>query len=329
MIFVLYKNKNSLLEKIEVQDINNIPSNIIWIDLLKPSFEEEIYIEKILNVEAPTQREMNKFEIVSPFYTHRDIKYMTITILDKNCKCYPVSTAITFILTNTFLISIRYETPQSFDYMDSWIIRYKMKSSIAPNQILMVIIEFIINCSGDILEEIGNKIDDLLKIIFNKSIEKENNFLFFYNEIIKNISNIGTIISKNIESLVSINRMLLYFSQINNNNFFNRRNFILRTKQIVREISSLNEYANFLSQRNNFLLDATLGMISVEQNLITKFFTVATAIFMPSTLITGIYGMNFHFMPELNLKWSYYIVLLSIFLSLLLSYIFFKKKNWF
>lgn len=327
MIVVISRNKNKVIEKKEIKANDPIPDNTIWIDLINPEPQEEKYIEKILNIEAPTEEEMDKFEVISPFYMEKDVEYMTVTIMDKACEDYPDSTAITFILTKKYLITTRYDKPKSFDYMNSWIIRNKSKT-FTPEYVLTTIIDFVVNCCADILEEVGNEIDNLLKVVFEKPIDKKKNSSEFYNDIIRKIGHTGTIISKNRESLVSLNRMIIYFSQIDNAKYMNKKDSRLRIKHISRELSSLSEYANFLSQRNGFLLDATLGMISVEQNIIIKVFTVAAAIIMPPTLIATIYGMNFRFMPELKWHFGYPLSIILIIITGIIPYLYFKRKGW-
>ena len=270
---------------------------------------------------------MEKFEVISPFYVEKGVNYMTVTILDKNCQDYPDSIAITLIITNKYIITIRYDEPKSFDYMNSWLVRNK--NIICTNDfILTKITECIVDCCAEILEKVGNEIDTLLKVVFEKPVEKKNKSPEFYNEIIRNIGLTGKIISKNREALVSLNRMMIFFSQIDNGKYMSKKESKVIIKHIFREISSLNEYANFLSQRNSFLLDATLGMISVEQNIIIKVFTVYAAVFMPPTLIASIYGMNFNNMIELSATYGYYCCLLGIVISAILPYIYFKRKGW-
>ena len=327
MIIVISKDKHKVIQKKKIEANDQIPNDTIWIDLINPELQEEKYIEKILNIEAPTEEEMEKFEVISPFYMEKDVEYMTVTIVDKACGNYPDSTAITFILTKSYIITTRYDKPKSLDYMHSWILRNKSKS-FTHEYILTTIIDFIVNCCADILEEVGNEIDNLLKIVFEKPINKKKKSSEFYNDIIRSIGHTGTIISKNRESLVSLNRMIIYFSQIDNAKYMSRKDSRLRIKHISREINSLSEYANFLSQRNSFLLDATLGMISVEQNIIIKAFTVAAAIFMPPTLIANIYGMNFNFMPEIYWKLGYPFALIFITITAIIPYLYFKRKGW-
>jgi magnesium transporter len=83
-----------------------------------------------------------------------------------------------------------------------------------------------------------------------------------------------------------------------------------------------------MSSKINFLLDATLGMINIEQNKIIRLLSVAAVIFLPPTLIASIYGMNFQFMPELSTQYGYPLVILLMVISSLISYIYFKRKGW-
>src|SRR3546814_4922249 len=76
-------------------------------------------------------------------------------------------------------------------------------------------------------------------------------------------------------------------------------------KTLGRDARSLNDYVSFLSQKITFLLDATLGMVTIEQNAIIKIFSVAAVAFLPPTLIASIYGMNFQYMPELSCPYGY------------------------
>ena len=78
----------------------------------------------------------------------------------------------------------------------------------------------------------------------------------------------------------------------------------------------------------NFLLDATLGLISLEQNQIIKIFSVAAVVFLPPTLVASIYGMNFDHMPELSWPFGYPFALALMAISAVVPYLFFKRKGW-
>lgn len=101
-----------------------------------------------------------------------------------------------------------------------------------------------------------------------------------------------------------------------------------RVRTLSRDIRSLADHGSFLEQKIGFLLDATLGMINIEQNAIIKIFSVAAVVFLPPTLIASIYGMNFRHMPELDWLLGYPMALILMVVSALIPFWFFKRKGW-
>ena len=99
-------------------------------------------------------------------------------------------------------------------------------------------------------------------------------------------------------------------------------------KLIQRDASSLGDHAAFLSGKINFLLDATLGLINLEQNQIIKIFTVASVVFLPPTLVASAYGMNFELMPELQWHFGYPYAIGLMIVSALMPYLYFKRRGW-
>jgi magnesium transporter len=97
---------------------------------------------------------------------------------------------------------------------------------------------------------------------------------------------------------------------------------------IIKDINSLIEHIKFSFDRLDYLQDAFLGYVNIEQNKIIKIFTIVSVIFMPPTLIASIYGMNFAFMPELDTKWGYPIAIFLMALSSLFILYYFRKKKW-
>ena len=325
-----YTASGNKLEKVKF-DLDHserikIPKDVVWIDVHSPNHEQEKQIEDLFSINVPTRAEMNKIEVMSPFYKEGNAHYMTITALAKSHDEHPESTAVTFILTSDIVITLRYTSPLALVNFTARATK-GLQYFPSPENILCGILEALINNTADALEEVGNELDVLLKKIFEKNGKQEIISSKRYNSVIRNIGNTGNLISKNRESLVSMNRLLIYFGQIEDK-YATKKEYRAKFKNLAREVYSLVEYGNFLSQRNSFLLDATLGMISVEQNMIIKVFTVASAVFMPPTLIASIYGMNFRHMPELKMLIGYPIALIMIIISALLPYFLFKKKNW-
>jgi magnesium transporter len=99
-------------------------------------------------------------------------------------------------------------------------------------------------------------------------------------------------------------------------------------RQILRDIESLDNHTAFLFDKINFLMDATVGFININQNKIIKIFSVATAAVLPPTLIASIYGMNFKFMPELDWPGGYPFALGLMLASAVLPMLYFRKRGW-
>jgi len=324
------------IEKVELTSGDKIPSNVVWLDLIEPSVEEENFINKALKIDAPTREEMDKIEVMSPFYKEDNAYFMTITAIHKMNKEYPEGTAVIFILHAKCLVTIRYARPRSFSGFSSRSTRLPQLCA-NPETVFEGLVESLVNELADVLERTGNNIDRLMIDVFEKpkkltsssdSNQDEDEESDYYRALIKRVGQTGNIISKIRESLVSINRMLIFFSHIDDIRANQKREFRARFRNLSREIHSLTEYANFLAQRNSFLLDATLGMINLEQNMIIKVFTIAAAVFLPPTLIASIYGMNFKYMPEVDWAFGYPLSLMLMLLSAVLPYYFFKKKGW-
>ncbi|MDZ5762354.1 Magnesium cobalt transport protein [Candidatus Cyrtobacter comes] len=321
-----YVYEGNVVKKFDISTSSAPPAGTTWIDVENPSLEEEQRLEKKLNINIPSRAEVNKIEVMSPFYKEEECHYMTITDLQNTAGDNFRGIAVTFILTNKFVITLRYTQTPTLAAFSSRVMRAPMICS-SPEIAVIHMLDVIVNKTAETLETVGNELDRLLDSVFKKGSTGSTNVSSDYNAVIRKTGQTGNTISKNRESLMSINRMLLYFSQIETEIGHSKENK-LRIRHITREVNSLNEYANFLSQRNSFLLDATLGMISVEQNMIIKIFTVASVVFMPPTLIASVYGMNFVNMPELHSVIGYPISISVMIISAVLPYAFFKKRKW-
>jgi magnesium transporter len=335
------------VNKVEIGVSGTIPKGAIWIDLFDPSLEEEKMVEKAFKIDAPTREEMDKFEVISPFYKDGESYYMTITTMNKLENRNVDGSAVVFILHPKCLITLRYSKFKAFTYFSSRMLR-STETNTTPELVLEGLVESVVHSLADVLERTGNEIDKLLIEVFDQpsemrhqvkkgrrgqnaspqSTEEQDRSGMYYTNVIKNVGRTGNLVSKIRESLVSIHRMLIFFGQIDDDRFLAKKEYRTRFRNLTREMHSLTEYANFLSQRNSFLLDATLGMINVQQNMIIKVFTVAAAVFLPPTLIASIYGMNFKDMPELSWSFGYPMALFLILCSAIVPYAFFKRKGW-
>ena len=146
-----------------------------------------------------------------------------------------------------------------------------------------------------------------------------------YSEILGRIGRCGNLIAKVKESLVSLDRLVAFAAlTLGKGN----KTVAPRLKTVARDINSLSDHVNYLSNNVTFVLDATLGFISIEQNAIIKIFSVVAFIFLPPTLVASIYGMNFKIMPELDWTFGYPMALCLMVVSAVLPWLFFKRRGW-
>lgn len=326
MLQVYVRNGDSI-ERALKESIHDL-SKIVWIDIYEPTRDEEVFLESLLKIDIPTRDEMHEIEFTSRLYHRQETLYATTIFITKAETDTPESHAFTFILKKNFMVSVRYVDIAPFNNFAQWqstLLPHKMQG----NMILVRILEILIDQMADMLENAGRKIDGITAQVFHShKVPKESsvNSSLKFQEILSTIGLIGDLLSKSRESLLTITRMLGYLM---NSIYFNKIQDDQKSiEMMVRDISSLSDHASFLSNKVNFLLDATLGMINIEQNRIIKLFSVAAVVFLPPTLVASIYGMNFKIMPELEWVFGYPSAILLMLLSAWLPYRFFKKKGW-
>ena len=143
---------------------------------------------------------------------------------------------------------------------------------------------------------------------------------------LQDLGRVGDLLTRQRDCLVNLLRLLTYASNEEALDDTNSTLYI-KLRPLSRDVTSLSEYANFLSSNVNFMLDAVLGLINIEQNEIVKIFTVAAVVFMPPTLIASIYGMNFTHMPGLENEYGYYISLVVMLVSIILPLVYFRSRR--
>jgi magnesium transporter len=190
----------------------------------------------------------------------------------------------------------------------------------------MDLLDAVIDRSADILERVGAEVDGVSYRIFEPE-DATADRLRRYNDVLKTIGRKGDLTSKVRESLVSIGRVLVYLA---NEADVMRWSKEMRSplRGMQRDVQSLSDHADHLSNKIQFLLDALLGMVTLEQNTVIKIFSVAAVVLLPPSLVASIYGMNFRHMPELDWTWGYPVALALILLAAVLPYYFFKWKKW-
>ena len=312
-----------------------LPPDAVWIDLVEPTADEESRVEGVLGIDIPTREELAEIEASSRLYQEDGAVFMTANLIRRGDNDEPESSPVTFIVKDNTLITVRYHHPQAFP---AYVKRAVRPQSTPMNGwgILISLLEAVVDRAADHLERAGQIVDETSKKTFGakrtlSGVHKQNPRKGVnLQELIENIGEEGDFVSKMRESLVSIGRAVAFMQAIVDQMRDSKemKENKVRIKTLQRDIVSLTDHASFLSGKISFLLDAVLGLISIEQNGIIKIFSVAAVVFLPPTLVASIYGMNFAFMPELQWQLGYPFALGLMVLSAVLPYYYFKGKGW-
>lgn len=309
--------KQSLAEGV----IDFLPEQTVWLDLLMPSREDETAIARLIGVDVPSHEEMQEIEASSRLYEENGALVMTMPVLSQATSDQPLASAVTFILAEKRLVTVRYVDPQPFVAFMRRLGR--QPALVASGESAMVgLLEQITDRLADVLEFATADLEAISRGIFSKSGPSKSGADF--KDILQSVGRAGDLATKAKDSLLGLNRLLLFLGT----QAGIRKDIKLRMKTLMRDANSIAEHAAFLSTKVSFLLDATLGMINIEQNNIIKMFSVAAVAFLPPTLIASIYGMNFHEMPELHWNYGYPLAVILMVLSAVIPLIYFRRKKW-
>jgi magnesium transporter len=302
-----------------------ITEQAVWIDLLNPTPEEEAKIERALKLDVPTREEQREIEASSRLYQEDGAHFMTATVIYQGDLLAPETTQVTFILSGQRLVTLRYVDLRAFKL---FVARCKRSEPNLANgtAVLTGLIDTIVDRLADIIEHIQAEVDALSRSIFEMrggTVSRERRF----DVSLRAIGREGEITSLARESAHSLGRLLTFLTHATNER---KEDKLLkaRIRTAARDVQSLTDHVTFLSGKIVFLLDATLGMINIQQNDIIKIFSIAAVVFLPPTLVASIYGMNFDVMPELKWIFGYPLALVLMVLSAVLPYLYFKRKGW-
>ncbi|MGL5139055.1 MAG: CorA family divalent cation transporter, partial [Beijerinckiaceae bacterium] len=230
------------------------------------------------------------------------------------------------ILTERAIVTVRYDEPRSFQMFANRAIK-PGGCGHQPEAVLDGLIETVIDRAAEILRKVGDDIEMTSRNVFEREVgaaEKGD----AYQKVIRSLGRYGDLISNVRESMVSLERMLLFLSA-NMQRPQRTSGFQSEWRTAVRDVQSIEEHANFLNSKIQFILEATLGLVSIEQNKIIKLFSVMSVVMMPPTLIASIYGMNFKkWFPELEWEWGYPMALGFMVFAAVVPYVIFKQKKW-
>jgi magnesium transporter len=304
-----------------------IPDEATWIDLEEPTHEEEQLVERCIKVDVPTQAEMAEIEPSSRLYEKNGALYMTVSALRGVDETHPSTTPIGFVLAGKRLVTIRYATPKPVRTFENHARRDPELVRDGPTA-LVRLLDSIIDRLADEIERVSATMETLSHEIFQEQQDERRIPAARLTALLTRIGRTQTLLTKIRYSAVSMLRMLSFFGGSNLVHEESNKELRHHVTSLTTDVTSLSEHASFLSDNLTFLLDASLGLISIEQNAAMKLFSWAAVVFLPPTLIAGIFGMNFHYMPELGWHFGYPLSLAVMLISAVGPYFYFKRRGW-
>jgi magnesium transporter len=293
-------------------------SRPVWVDLELPSAEEKGWIKDRFGLTIPEDIVDEDLEESARFYEedNGELHIRSDFLIDDDANTRNVRVA--FILYNNVLFSIHNEDLPVFRLLRLRARRIPALIEDAKD-VLLKLYDADAEYSADILEGIYDKLETVSARVLKKDVNDAE-----AGEVLSAIAREEDMNGRIRRNVMDTRRALSFMMR---SRMLNAEQFE-ESRQILRDIDSLDSHTAFLFDKINFLMDATVGFININQNKIIKIFSVASVALLPPTLIASIYGMNFKYMPELDYSWGYPFALGLMAASVAAPFIYFRRKGW-
>jgi magnesium transporter len=232
---------------------------------------------------------------------------------------------VSFILARGRLVTIRDHEPRAFETFARRAQKAQMGCT-EGDSVLVELLDEIVDRLADVLERVARDVDTLSRQIFDDATDARKTE-DGYRALLRDIGRKGDLASNIRESLLTLERMASYIGS-HTRGHPRLEGYKEEIASLGTDVRALSDHADFLGQKINFLLDATLGFINIRQNAIMQLFSVVAVVFLPPTLVASMYGMNFEWMPELTWPWGYPMALALMAVTAVGPYLWFKRKGW-
>ena len=312
---------------VRITDAPGLPDGAIWLDLLNPTADERAFVETHAGMRVPSVEALSEIESSSRLIAEKDVLYLSTPVVASTDPLDPFLSPAGFVLSEKRLVTIRFTELSTFSEVAK---RVEAGSDIRNSAaVFITLLEAMVDRGADVLERLGSELDKLSRSIFRGDVERRQHTVRSNRVMRRTLGSVGTIgdrMSQARDVLLGLGRIASFVERLQVP--WIGAEIRQRLASVSRDITSLDDYQAHLSDKVQFMLDATLGFINISQNDLFKVLTVVSVIGIPPTLVAGIYGMNFKIMPELNWAWGYPFGLTVIVLSAVLPYLWFKWRGW-
>ena len=300
----------------------------VWLDLCEPGEDEVRVVEAMTGLRLPTQDELGDIEQSARLSLEDGVLRLTAPMIAQAATDHPTLTHIGLVMTDRLLISIRYRPLQMFDALTA--AYANQKSPPSSREAFVRLLEAFVGRQADLLQEARGRLDAISHRVFRHSSDdpkRAQRSSVLMRERLQLLGRVGERISLIRESLLSVERMIPF--ALEGTKHWWASELADRLRAVREDIEALSQFEEHLTEKVQFLLDAALGFISIEQNDIFKVLTIASVVGIFPTLVAGWYGMNFHNMPEYGWAYGYQYGIGVIVLSAILPLLWFKWRGWF
>lgn len=304
-----------------------IPPGAIWIDLSNPTREEEALAEQLLGQNIPTREEMAEIEPSSRLYERKGALFMTASVVHGITRGRPDNEPVGFVLTDKLLVTIRYIDPKPFVAFSEHL-RAEPEQGPDAFSVLAGLLDTIVDRLADELEETAREIEAVSGHIFEKQGRggrARRKAATRLEALLLRLGGVQRLLAELRESAVSTGRLLGFLAASDHASSAEAQR---QVDSLQGDVKGLLAHSDLLADNLAFLLNASLGLINLEQNFVMKIFSVFAVVLMPPTLIAGIYGMNFRHMPELDWLLGYPFALALILVSAVVPYWLARRGGW-
>jgi len=312
-----FKLEENRLSRMEPEESNVALSDAVWVDLIEPEEDERDLVQQTLGQGLATRPELEDIEASARFFEDEDGLHIHSFFFYEDADDHAGNATVAFTIRDGRLFTLRERELPAFRL---YRMRARSQTLVDGNvfEVLLDLFETKIEQLADEIENIYSALEKLSRVIMEGQQGEE------YDEALSRLAELEDIGWKVRLCLMDTQRAL---------NFLIRKarlpvNQLEQAREVLRDIDSLLPHNESLFQKVNFLMQAAMGFISIEQNRIIKIFSVVSVVFLPPTLVASSYGMNFEFMPELKWSFGYPGAILLMILAGLAPYLYFKRKNW-
>lgn len=316
-VFVLQNGRLFQVPIDSREDLENVAP--VWVDMTDPTEEERSWVKSTYDVTMPDEDDVKDIEASARYYEaeNGDLHLRTDFRIDDD-EGPSQTVTVAFILARNMLFSMHVEDLPVFRLV-------RMRARSRPGYIndykdvLLDLYATDAEYSADALEGIYRNLEEVSSKVLQEEFTDQDAALTL-STIAKEEDLNGRIRRTMMDTRRAVS-FLMRGRLLNSDQFEEAR-------QILRDIESLDGHTSFLFEKINFLMDATVGFININQNKIIKIFSVASVAFLPPTLIASIYGMNFRILPELDWDFGYPFAIVLMLLSALAPFLYFRHRGW-